>query len=164
MRHGTSWTDQWQRILRWRERVRQSRDEVRTDHLGTEGYRDEVFALFQSLWHLKDWLRNDPALDPTLRSSVEGWINLEGDLLKVAADVANGSKHMTQQAHHQRANGSRQTRNDVSVYVGRGVSTTFYIKDVRNGQDFEAVALADSCLDEWQAFLRVWGLTPPVVG
>jgi hypothetical protein len=162
MRQGSTWTDQWYRILRWRERVRQSRDEIRTDSLGTEGYRDEVFAMCQAIWHLKDWFKNDPALDPSLGLSVERWINKHGNLLKVAADVANGSKHMSQNAGQQRASGSGQTRNDVSVFIGEGVRTTFYVEDARNGQDLEVVALADACLDEWRAFLKAWRLTEPV--
>jgi hypothetical protein len=161
MRQGESWTDQWLRILRWRERVRQSRDEMRTDGLGTEGYRDEVFALYQAIWHLKDWLKNDTTLDHDLGPAVEAWVNEHGDLLKVAADVANGSKHMSQTPNQQRAHGSGQTRNDVWVFVGEGVRTKFYIEDARNGQDIEAVALADACLVEWQAFLKPWSLTPP---
>ena len=92
---GTAWEDQWARILRWRERVRFSRDDWRNDGSGTEHYRDEVFALFQALWHLKDWLKNDPALPAPVGVAVETWIVGEGHLLKVAADVANGSKHMT---------------------------------------------------------------------
>ena len=161
MRHGSAWTDQWYRILRWRERVRQSRDEFRSDGLGTEGYRDEVFALCQAIWHLKDWFRNDLALDPLIGASVEKWINDHGHLLKVAADVANGSKHMTQHAWQPRAGGSGQTRNDVHVLIGEGVRTTFYIEDARNGQDLEAVALADACMDEWRLFLKEKGLLPP---
>lgn len=139
----------------------QSRDELRTDDLGTEGYRDEVFALYQAIWHLKDWLKNDVALDPHLRQSVEAWVRADGDLLQVAADVANGSKHMSQTAEHQRANGSAQTRNDVAVVIGEGVRTTFYVEDARSGCDFEVVALADACLAEWTTFLERWQLTPP---
>jgi hypothetical protein len=59
MRQGTMWQDQWFRIMRWRTLVLRSREEPRTDRDGTEGYRDEVFALFQALWHLKDWFTND---------------------------------------------------------------------------------------------------------
>ena len=161
MRQSESWTDQWLRILRWRERVRQSRDQIRTDDLGTEGYRDEVFALYQAIWHLKDWLKNDTNLGPDLRRAVEVWVNEHGNLLKVAADVANGSKHMSQTTGQQRAGGSSQTRNDVWIFVGEGVRTRFYIEDGRNGEDIEVVALADACLSEWQAFLQRWGLTPP---
>lgn len=160
---GVVWEDQWARILRWRERVRQARDDWRTDAIGTEGYRDEVFALFQAIWHLKDWLKNDPQVTATAKASVERWVTMKGDLLKVAADVANGSKHMSVAANRARSNSSNQTRNDVRIHVGRGIQHTFYVTDARTGTDHEAVDLADRCLDEWAAFLAREGMRRPMV-
>jgi hypothetical protein len=52
MRQGTTWQDQWARIMRWRVLVLRTREMPRDDRDGTEGYRDEVFALYQALWHL----------------------------------------------------------------------------------------------------------------
>lgn len=164
MRQQTSWSDQAARILRWRERVRKSRDEGRTDALGTEGYRDEVFALFQAIWHFKDWIKSDPRVDNALARSIESWISSRADFLKVAADVANGSKHMALSAG--RAGDSAQTRNDVHILAGAGtgggvVKHTFYITDRRSDSDHEAVALADLCIEEWREFLTENGLEWP---
>src|SRR5690348_6159356 len=122
---GQRWQDQWAQIERWRERVRQSRDDGRADGLGTDGYRDEVFALFYAVWHLKDWLKNDPTLGTAIRQDVEGWVNANGSSLTVIADVANGSKHLA--LSNPRAAGSRQTRNDVTIAMGIGVLHTFYV-------------------------------------
>ena len=159
VRQGTSWEDQWARIHRWRERVRLSRDEWRDDGLATEHYRDEVFALFQALWHLKDWFKNDTALPPTVGAAVERWIREEARLLHIAADVANGSKHMT--LARGRAEGSSQTKNSVHVWVGKGVKHEFFVTDARDAQDYEAVALADGCLNEWGRFIADQGLVLP---
>ena len=52
---------QWHRIERWRQRVEQHRD----DHAQFPEallYLDDVLALLQAIWHLKDWL----AIDPTV--------------------------------------------------------------------------------------------------
>lgn len=69
-------------------------------------------------------------------------------------DVANGSKHMMQTRAMTRAGGSEQTRNDVTIVVGRGVKHTFYIQDGRaGGAEYEAVDLADLCIAEWRSFL-----------
>jgi hypothetical protein len=149
--------------------------------LSTEDYRDEVFALFQAIWHLKDWIIKS---DSTLASKVEPWIQKEGHSLKVAADVANGSKHMVLD-RHPRAGGSAHTRNDAFVVTGvsppqtfkvvdrsgpqevvrQAVATvtmglaakhTFYLVDRSGPQEveWEAVALADECLEEWRRFLQ----------
>jgi hypothetical protein len=162
-RHGAGWEDQWARIMRWRERVRLSRDVGRTDGLGTEGYRDEVFALYQAVWHLKDWFKNDPALPASVRTSVEQWVADNGSRLKVAADVANGSKHLTQTTKQQRAGGSAQTRNDVHLILGDDIRAlhTFYVDDARTGGDSEALLLGDECLDEWRSFLAQNRLAEP---
>ena len=123
----STWQDQWQRIMRWRSQVQRGRDEPRTRSDGTEGYRDEVFALYQALWHLKDWLKNDPMTacgEGSAGHTVEKWIKTAHHLL-IAADVANGSKHMMQTRAMTRAGGSEQTRNDVTIVVGRGVKHTF---------------------------------------
>lgn len=159
MRQGTGWQDQWYRILRWRERVRQSRDDGRSDALGTEGYRDEVFALFQAMWHLKDWLKNDPSFEQL--TGVEDWIVDHSSALLVAADVANGSKHMT--LSNPRAHESGQTRNDVHIHVGAWVKHTFYVTDNRPlaPQDYEALHLADLCLREWTDYLRLCQVPVP---
>src|SRR2546430_2415004 len=96
MSHGSTWQEQWQRIRRSYDAVLRSRDGFRSDNpFGTEGYRDEVFFLFQNLWHLKDWIKNDSAVPQTARDQVEQWLDNDGHNLKIAADVANGSKHLT---------------------------------------------------------------------
>lgn len=161
MTQGSRWQDQWFRIDRWLARVRTSRDAARSDGLGTEGYRDEVFALFQSLWHLKDWFKNDSSLDPGVGPSVETWIRDHGSYLKAAADVANGSKHMSLKSP--RSGGATQTRNDVTIHVGVGVGHKFYVDVPSIGGDIEAVELAERCLTEWRSFLDLHWLIAPEV-
>jgi hypothetical protein len=41
---------------------------------------------------LKDWLKNDPSLDKGLRDSIEPTVTADPSL-RVAADLANGTKH-----------------------------------------------------------------------
>lgn len=155
MTHGATWQDQWARIERWAERVRASRDTPRPDGLGTEGYRDELFALFQAIWHLKDWLINDPALAVT-KGQIEHYVFEQGHLgLQAAHDLANGSKHLNLKKP---AVDAAQIRNDAAIHVGAGVSHTFYIHLAKDDQEFEAVALAELCVEEWSVFLKQLGL------
>lgn len=91
--------------------------------------------------------------------AVETWIAGEGHLLKVAADVANGSKHMT--LDRMRAEGSSQTRNSAHLWVGRGLQHEFFVADARSSEEYEAVELADRCLDEWGRFIVAQGLAMP---
>jgi hypothetical protein len=76
--------------------------------------------------------------------------------------VAIGRDYMSVSPGRENAGGSQPTRNDATVYVGAGVSHTFYIKDKRpDGKEFEAVQLADLCIDEWRAFIAAQGLDEP---
>lgn len=80
--------------------------------------------------------------------------------LFVAADVANGSKHM--RLTDPKADGSRQTRNSVTWVGGRGLMHTFWVQDARpSGREFEAVELADLCIAEWTSYIDDHGLTIP---
>ena len=38
-------------------------------------YDDEVYAFFESTWHLKDWLKNDPAHPLARVQDVEDFAN-----------------------------------------------------------------------------------------
>ena len=122
------------------------------------GYTDEVLVLFMHLWHLKDWIKNDPSV-PLAAREIEGWVEAKGHYLKMAADLANGAKHLDLQ--NARAGGATQRGNDVTVYVGRGVSHRFRATDPRDGTEIEVVVLADRCLQEWQSFLDKHGMTRP---
>ena len=133
-----------------------SRDEGRTDGLDTEGYRDEVLALFQAIWHLKDWMKSDPSFP---RDDVEeGLRKLDAKSIQIAADVANSSLSIDRTPHADR---SSQTSNDVTVMVGAGVKHSFYITDNRDSQDYEALELAELCLDEWKQYLITVNVPPP---
>ena len=64
MPYGTARPDQGDRLLRWRERARRARDDWQYCGMGTEHFLD-LFATFPSLWHVKDWLDNDPDIAVT---------------------------------------------------------------------------------------------------
>jgi hypothetical protein len=130
-----------------------------------EDQRDELLALFQSIWHLKDWLLNDPAV-PATGGVIDRWINANAPNLLVSADVANGSKHMTLSSR--RAGGSFHYATDVRITVGgpdAGLSQTFYIEDKSRrrprDQRREALKVAQACITEWRRYLKTLGLSMP---
>lgn len=153
MQSDPRWHEQWRRMQRYIQLLRASRDEYRNDRHGTEGYRDELYATFQALWHLKDWLKNDTDQQVAdIGKRAEKWLETtDAKHLQIAADVAHGSKHL--RVDDKRADGSSQTRNDAEVRIGRGVRHTFWIEDARDGTEYEAVDLAERCIEEWRTFL-----------
>jgi hypothetical protein len=75
--YGSGWIDQWNRLLRWRERLRRDRDDWQDSRMGTEHFLDEFYATFQAIWHLKDWLHNDVQTQVTGKQ-VDDWVNSRG--------------------------------------------------------------------------------------
>lgn len=159
MTTSPTWQAQWERIFRWRARVDRNTNQCMPEEHGTLEGEDDVHALFQAIWHLKDWLHNDDTI-PLTKGDVDTWVNGDAKLmLRVAVDVANGTKHM--KLDNKRAEGSDLTRKDMYVHVGRGLTNTFYVEDRRvAGREWPALDLADASIAEWRAFLASHGLTP----
>lgn len=55
-----TWQEQYERVARWLNRLGDTYVGRLHDSV-TEAYEDEVYAFFQNYYHLKDWLKNDPA-------------------------------------------------------------------------------------------------------
>ena len=154
-----SWRDQWDRIHRWYGRFR-STVEGRTHDMDSLNYDDEVYAFFESTWHLQDWLKNDPAHPLARVQDVEDFAN-SSDPLRWCADITNGSKHLE---------ANREPRVDPNTGIGgRHYSVTLGTEPtpttisvsydiVGAGQCRDAMALADECLAAWEQFLKKHGL------
>jgi hypothetical protein len=86
---GQGWKAQWARVHR-------RFDDVRAVYSGRPGGTDAaidiVQSFFESVHHLKDWLGNDPSSGVT-KADGDRLIN-ESPVLKLCADLANGSKHL----------------------------------------------------------------------
>lgn len=59
---------------------------------GNLNFEDIVMFTCQSMWHLKDWIVNDPDFHPADASRLVAEIHSTRCLL-ICADLANGSKH-----------------------------------------------------------------------
>ena len=59
-----------------------------------ETYRDYAHNFFLFCYHIKDWIKNDPAVDKSVKDAVEDYIN-QNNCLKICADIANGIKHLS---------------------------------------------------------------------
>jgi hypothetical protein len=85
------WRDQWDRLNRAYSLVQQSSMGYRNDRHNSDYYRDE-FAFFKTCLHMRDWLWNDPTVGPTQEDA--GKLYNAHDCLKLAHDIAIGSKHV----------------------------------------------------------------------
>jgi hypothetical protein len=57
------WQEQYRRMIR-------SFRKLDGEYNNTEVYDDDLYHFFEDVWHLKDWLKNDPAVSKQRRTSV----------------------------------------------------------------------------------------------
>jgi hypothetical protein len=62
-------------------------------HIGNVEFDDLLQLAIQSMWHVKDWILNDPSLTEEEKNSVSNNIHSRRCLL-ICSDLANGIKHM----------------------------------------------------------------------
>lgn len=148
---GRGWQWQW-------ERVQGHLKEVRAVYSGRDGgtYEalDATLSFFEVIHHLKDWLGNDPS---------SGLTKADGDalignslILKLCADLANGSKHLSLTSTRTGDRSTSITRNDVIVSMDSGVSHVFYVGS--NGTEYDVLQIAEAAVVEWAQYLTGKGL------
>jgi hypothetical protein len=152
----TPWHQQYKRMMRWRERLDEPGHDEQRRH-------DDFYAFFVTAYHLADWIKNDTAIADDIREAVWGFRHT--GMLAIAADVANGYKHLAR---------DRKPKVDGSARVA--VQGTFAISEgdeppqawqhwvVVVGETMpmqDAYELADRCIMEWNTFLDEHSLTTP---
>ena len=103
----TTWKAQYDRLVRSYERVLQP-------YKSSVAYNDDLQHYFQDCWHLKDWIKSDPALK--LESTIEKEVKAN-KALRVIADLANASKHLNNDRN--KREGAYVTSTNVNVYLGQ---------------------------------------------
>jgi len=151
------WREQYDRLTRWQARLKEPApvDDRRLD---------DYHAFFICCFHLKDWLRADPLLSPTIGPAAEAWLN-DVKYLRLCADLANASKHLVI---------DRKVRIDPNIAV-RAVqgafqadafqAGAFQVNDevivVADRETYEGTFLVEMCVLNWELFLREHGLSSP---
>jgi hypothetical protein len=132
------------------------------------GPADDFYAFFVICYHLKDWLKNDPAVRqrlPDIGKIVEAFVD-EKLPLRLCADLANGVKHLVRDK-------PKNVRWDAGALLS--VAPPAFQADAFDadsfqvsgeivakaaGQRWDAEMVAGRCVAHWQNFLRRVGLLP----
>ncbi len=116
-------------------------------------YDDELQHFFQDCWHLKDWIKNDVALH--LNDVIEAEVDAHKSL-RIAADLANGCKHLARKTNRE---GAYVTSKSVTVHLGqaRGVDV-FHTITLNDGSTLSAQDLAREAFEAWHDVLLKCGL------
>lgn len=145
------WTCQYERMLRWRDRVRgiEATDPA-GDHL------DLVLALLLNCYHLRDWLDSSGTVAAVeLKNLFDG-----NEPLRLCRDICNGSKHFRLDRKSafagQFAFGVRI--GNESPESGPKYLFTIFADGFKEIHRFGMIELAEQCVATWTNFLRSRGV------
>jgi hypothetical protein len=145
---GDNWRMQYDRMQRSFARMKKTS----TGSHSAE-YDDAVYHFFQDVWHLKDWIANDPSLPVPAKVAISAAVFADKDLL-AAGDFANGTKHF--ELHKKVHAGTRISKREsiVYVYLDRPAhSEQKHELDIR-GRKTTAADLAQKAITKWDAILK----------
>jgi len=175
------WRDQYQRMLRSRDRLTEA---AGPSSIGSDEARDRLYHFFQDAFHLRDWLYNsdDPAVSAKAAVLKGNNNHIKATpTLALCADVCNGIKHLkltTTQTGDQTTTVASQSAKITPATVaattripGPGQSTPPAPKAAAavgehawlitsNGQQHDAIGLADKVIAEWDKWLNDQQLVP----
>lgn len=145
-------TDGWQ--MHW-HRVERGFAKLSAAYNNTELYDDDIYHFFQDAWHLKDWIKNDPLVSSKVRTRVEQEVN-RVQSFRVAADFANGTKHMTLARSREDAQFTERKVTIMLSYTGPALQER--VLTLTDGSQITAEAVATEVMHEWDLLLRRLGL------
>jgi hypothetical protein len=109
----------------------------------------------QDCWHLKEWIKNDPAAG--IGNTIEAQV-LAYKSLRIAADLANGSKHLNRNKHQE---GAYITSTNVTVHLGQARPIDVnYIVTLSDGTTTSVESLVREVIKDWDTLLVNLGLLP----
>jgi hypothetical protein len=118
---------------------------------------DALFHFLGDAYHVKDWLKNDPAVSV---SSVETAVN-QFEALRLCADLCNGIKHFRLDRTSRTGDiTSAITRQSVTIHLGDGPPFAQHAWTAEsNGKEYDVGRLADEIVTAWRSFVISQGLT-----
>lgn len=150
------WQMQWRRVERGFAKLNPAK--VCGD---TELYDDDIYHFFQDAWHLKDWIKNDPALSSHVRDQIEDKVH-DIRSLRIAADFTNGTKHMLLDKRNikRRPENAQFTERKVTLPLGSGSASSVQVRVLTlcDGSTTTAEIEAGNVMQEWRVLLQSLGL------
>jgi hypothetical protein len=143
-RHQRPYLIHWERTLRWQDRAAESI----ASGGGWDAF-DYLFALFASIFHMRDWII---ASRQDLESEVSALFSTSPDLALVR-DIANGVKHM--ETSRYRVDGTASVARE---YAGNGKYQ--FVIPRPGGRNLDCLVLADRCIEEVGRFMAAHDLLP----
>jgi hypothetical protein len=142
---------QWERVKRALLRIENNKNRQMDE------YEDDVWNFFQNCWHLKDWIKNDTAIDSVHREPVECDVK-KVDELVICADLCNRSKHLKLT---RKCVDADVTGRDITVSAappGKGYGEYNFKITIDDGRTFDAINVARISVKKWAGLLTSYGV------
>jgi hypothetical protein len=142
----TGWRAQYDRFQR-------SHARVVGPYRSSVEYVDDLHHFMQDCWHLKDWIKNDPATG--LATTIETQV-LACKSLRIAADLANGSKHLNRHTHRE---GAYVTSISVTAHLNQNKPVDVEcVITLGDGTQTSATNVVHDAFADWNTILMAAGL------
>jgi hypothetical protein len=156
--------EQLARTRRYYERFKKLND-GKAKEPSSEANMDDIYAFFQNCYHLKDWLRNDPAYTFHSGKEIEEHVNQSREL-SICADICNGSKHLSFDPKRGPRSGAepkfgRKIESETTVSTDGKVdyrSFAMFVEVEHAGARLDAFQLATAALESWESLLKKAGV------
>ena len=156
VKDAAEWHEQYDRMSRWWARLHAPGE--------VEQRRDDFYAFFVTCFHLKDWLKNDPAVRKPVRKKIEQLVN-DKVSLRLCADIANGVKHLVltnkkRVRKNKKGVGKKEKEKRVPFDPSARLSieSPGEIVIAAQGKLLNVDMVASRCVLYWEKFLRQEGL------
>ena len=145
---------QLKRAERWLARVKRGKK------LKRETYEDYLWALYESCWHVREYLRNDASLlDEIGKSHRDLKLEVNKSRALTACDgIANRSKHWLLEEKAITRSGDAKVIGRIMVRLPEG-STSIGYEVIQNGvPQGSAVKIAEEAINAWKKIFSNWGI------
>lgn len=165
------WRDQYERMLRSHKRLKEA---AGPSNIGSDEARDALYRFFQDAYHLKDWIKQDPALTSANKSDIEALFNRTIHM-QITVDLCNATKHLRLTTTRTGDFSTTVARQHVTVFLppfetrvelpGSSAradppslptvtKAVHRWEVVANGSYHDALQIADNVVAEWESWLR----------
>lgn len=133
---------QWERLNRALKRIENNRNRK------MEEYEDDAWFFFLHCWHLKDWIKNDDAIDRKHRHSVETDVHEIYELV-ICADLANRSKHLKLTTKRVDADVTSRSITIHAAPPGERYGEYKFKITCDNNKEFDVIEIARASVRKW---------------
>lgn len=128
--------------------------------IGGLRFEDVLAFACQNMWHLKDWILNDPMFLPDDPATLKADIHATRCLM-ICADIANGSKHAI--LSRPRTDFSVSESTGIHIDARQGIFQVFYYLESADATDpfngMEMRQFLNTCRSEWTRIIDEHRLT-----